>query len=341
MYDIRVAVVILNWNGEKFLHKFLPGVMSALPDYARVFVADNGSTDGSVAFLKQNYPQVALVLLDKNYGFAGGYNKALKNIDAEYFVLLNSDILVSGGWIEKIIDFMEKDKTVACCQPKILSYYQPQFFEYAGAAGGFIDYLGYPFCRGRIFDTQEKDNGQYDKPSEVFWASGACLFLRSKAFYDVSGFDDDFFAHMEEIDMCWRMKRVGWRVFSCPQSVVFHVGGGTLPKNNPYKTFLNFRNSHYMLAKNLNNSRFILFFITRLLLDILAAFQFLFKGQTKDFLAVWKALFAALSMMKENRRKFKTLPNVNVKGVFQRSIVKYYFLNGEKKFSDLKSEYFT
>ncbi len=338
---MRLAVVILNWNGEKYLHEFLPAVVSTLPPYAKIFVADNASTDGSVSFLKKYYPQVNMILLDKNYGYAGGYNKALQKISAEFFVLLNSDILVTGGWIEKIVDFMDDDKTIACCQPKILNYYHPQFFEYAGASGGFIDYLGYPFCQGRIFDTLEKDDSQYDNPVEIFWASGACLFLRSEAFYEVSGFDDDFFAHMEEVDMCWRLKRKGWRVFSYPKSVVYHVGGGTLPKNNPYKTFLNFRNSHYMLAKNLNNSRFIPLFIIRILLDQLAAFVFLFKGQTKDFIAVWKALFAAFSMIKANRKKYNALPDVKVKGIYRKSIVKNYFFNGEKKFSDLKKEYFT
>ncbi len=341
MYDLKVAVVILNWNGEKYLREFLPAVVDALPDYAGVFVADNGSSDGSVAFLKENFPQVQLILFDENFGFTGGYNKALKKINAEYFVLLNSDILVSAGWIENVVEFMDKDRYIACCQPKILSYHNPRKFEYAGAAGGFIDYLGYPFCRGRVFDTLEEDNGQYDKPLEVFWASGACLFVRAKAFFEANGFDDDFFAHMEEIDMCWRMKRLGWRIFSCPQSVVFHVGGGTLPRSNPHKTFLNFRNSHYMLAKNVKISRFIPLFIARILLDQIAAFQFLVKGQINDFLAVWKALFVAFSMLGANRRKFVKLPDSNVEGIFQRSIVKMYFLERQKKFPEFNKDLFS
>ncbi len=247
----QAAVVILNWNGKKFLEEFLPSVIKYSSDAADIIVADNASEDDSVDFLKKNFPQVKIILNEQNYGFAEGYNKALSKVEAKYYILLNSDIEVSKDWIEPVISCMEKDEKIGACQPKIRSLHEPEMFEYAGASGGFIDKLGYPFCRGRLFHTLEKDNGQYDDKKEVFWATGACLFVRSDLYNKLGGLDSDFFAHMEEIDYCWRLKNYGYKVYVCPESIVYHVGGGTLPKAPYCKTYLNFRNNLTLLYKNL------------------------------------------------------------------------------------------
>jgi GT2 family glycosyltransferase len=255
----KVAVVILNWNGKKFLEKFLPSVLSTLPNYAKLYVADNASTDDSIALLKETFPTIKLVENPDNEGYAKGYNDALERIKADYYILLNSDVEVTKNWIEPIIDIMERDDQIAVCQPKLRDYNLRDKFEYAGAGGGFIDKYGYPFCRGRIFQKVEYDEMQYNETADVFWASGACMFVRSNTFWELEGFDPDFFAHMEEIDFCWRAKNKGYRIVCVPQSTVFHVGGGTLPSNSSFKTFLNFRNNLFLLFKNLETKRFYLF----------------------------------------------------------------------------------
>lgn len=277
--------------------------MSHTPDYAEVIVADNASTDDSLEFMRSHYPTLRLILNDRNYGFAEGYNVALAQVEADYYCLLNSDIEVAPGWVETVMETMDANPQVAAVQPKILSYHSRESFEYAGAAGGFIDKYGYPFCRGRIFDTVETDDGQYDTPMDIFWATGAALFVRSSVYREVGGLDADFFAHMEEIDLCWRIKNRGYRIMAEPRSVVYHVGGGTLPKNNAFKTYLNFRNNHFLLLKNLPRHRLFPTFLMRLALDNVAAFSFLLKGQGKDFKAVYKAHFAVTKQFKKMKSK--------------------------------------
>ncbi len=337
---IKLAIVILNWNGKEYLTRFLPSVLKNSPVYARVIVADNGSKDGSISMLENHFPEVWVIDLGKNYGYTGGYNRALEQIDAEFFVLLNSDMEVSPGWINPLMELMDGDDSVAACQPKIMSWHQRDEFEYAGASGGFIDYLGYPFCRGRIFEHLEKDTGQYEDVMEVFWATGACLFVRAKDFRDAGALDEEFFAHMEEIDLAWRFKRMGKKVYCCPKSIVYHVGGGTLPKNNPRKTYLNFRNNMFLLARNLPARTFYPVFLQRLLLDNLAATRFLLNGQYKDFVAVEKAIFSVVARLRAKRKQGKALPYRKVYPVYKKSIVRAYFLGGLKQFSSLKSKYF-
>lgn len=330
---MKTAVVILNWNGRKFLEQFLPSVIKHSAD-ATVFVADNGSTDDSVSYLQKNFPQVSIVSSTENKGFAGGYNEALKHVKAEYFILLNSDVEVTEGWIKPVIDLMDSDKTIAACQPKIRMYADKQLFEYAGAAGGFIDKYGYPFCRGRIFETLEEDKGQYNDNCEVFWATGACMFVRSEVFFKADGFDEDFFAHMEEIDLCWRMKNLGHKIMYCCGSKVYHVGGGTLQKSNPLKTYLNFRNSLMMLIKNTEGFKLFRVLFIRAVLDDVAQLKFLLSGNFKDFVAVQKAQFYVFFHFFKIKKKRKAVKE-NVSGVYNRSIVADYFLRGKKKFSDL------
>lgn len=286
----KVAVVILNWNGRQkgLIEQYLPSVVEYSKE-AEVFVADNGSEDDSLEFIKANFPTVNLILLDKNYGFTGGYNRALSQIEADYFILLNDDVEVTENWIPPLIEKMEADKTIAVCQPKLLSYKDKVSFEYAGAAGGYLDYLGYPFCAGRVFQNLEKDNGQYDKEREIFWATGAAMFVRADVFRSVGGLDEDFFAHMEEIDFCWRVKNAGYKVMYYPQSTVYHFGAATLQTNNPKKTFLNFRNNLLLLYKNLPEENFSSVFFKRRCLDYLAAFVFLLQGNKEDCKAVFDA----------------------------------------------------
>ena len=266
----RVKIVILNWNGRDYLKRFLPTLVSRTPG-AGIVVADNGSTDDSVRFLERSYPQVELLRLDRNYGYAEGYNRALAGLNAEYFVLLNSDVEVTEGWLDPLVRTLDGDGSVAAVSPKIRSFGEPDKFEYAGAAGGFIDFLGYPFCRGRILDSIESDKGQYDDPREVFWASGACMAVRADVFRSLGGFDGDFFAHMEEIDFCWRAQLAGYAVRVEPRSCVLHVGGGTLPNNSPQKIYLNFRNNLCMLFKNLSPLSFWPVLFARMALDGAAA----------------------------------------------------------------------
>ncbi|MFZ2791842.1 MAG: glycosyltransferase family 2 protein, partial [Bacteroidales bacterium] len=274
---IRTAVVILNWNGRKFLEQFLPGVVkNTLAPDTSVIVADNGSEDDSLLWVTENHPEVEVIRLDNNYGYAGGYNRALKEVEAEYYILLNSDVDVEPAWAEKLITFMEMHPNVGACQPRIRSYSNRDSFEYAGAAGGYIDRLGYPFCRGRIFDTVENDHGQYDDVREIFWASGSCMVVRGAAFDQCDGFDESFFVHMEEIDLCWRMQNAGYTISYFPHSVVWHVGGGTLGYGSPSKIYYNFRNSLIMLAKNLPAKHLRRTILTRQVLDGLAAVMLLF-----------------------------------------------------------------
>jgi GT2 family glycosyltransferase len=334
---MKIAVVILNWNGKKFLEEFLPNVIEHSADRAEVIVADNASTDGSVVFLKQNYPNIRLIQNAENGGFSKGYNDALKHVDADYFVLLNSDMEVTPNWIQPVIDLMDNDPTVAVCQPKIRSYSEREKFEYAGAAGGFIDRFGYPFCRGRVFDTTEIDTGQYDDVCEIFWATGAAMFVRASVYREFGGLDEDFFAHMEEIDFCWRVKNAGYRVMYCPNSTVYHVGGGTLPKQSSRKTYLNFRNNLSMLYKNLYiTERFFVFFV-RGFLDDAAALKFLLGGSFGDFTAIPKAylhFFKNFPKIRKKRKQQKTICRYHA-GMADFSVVWRYYVMKKKTFRQL------
>lgn len=282
-----VAVVILNWNGEEMLRQFLPSVVENTPE-AEIVVADNASTDGSLTWLTEEMPVVRQVVLDRNYGFAEGYNKALAAVTAEYYVLLNSDVEVTEGWLTPMLNYMDAHPEVAACQPKLRCQWDKSMLEYAGACGGYLDRLGYPYCRGRIFATVEADEGQYDDIAPVFWATGAALMIRRVAYWEVGGLDGRFFAHQEEIDLCWRLRSRGMGIVCIPQSVVYHVGGGTLPKENPHKTYLNFRNNMLLLYKNLPEDCFARVMFWRFWLDALASLVFLLKGEWGSFKAVWK-----------------------------------------------------
>ena len=337
---MHIAVVILNWNGKSFLEKFLPSLLANSSKEAEVIVADNASTDDSVLFLRSAYPQIRIIQHDHNFGFAKGYNLALAQVEADYYVLLNSDIEVTPGWIEPVIELMESDTSIAACQPKIRSYYEPQKFEYAGAAGGFIDKYGYPFCRGRFFQSIEEDHGQYDDICEIFWATGACMFVKASLFHQYGGLDEDFFAHMEEIDFCWRLKNEGYRIMYCPSSVVYHIGGGTLPKVSWRKTYLNFRNNCNLLYKNLPSNLLLEVFAKRLVLDGIAATKFLVTAGFKDFFAVSKAHFSFYRSLGKTKQKRKKLKQGQVTNIYQKNVVFEYYLRGKKKFTDLDPERF-
>lgn len=335
---LKVAVVILNWNGLKFLKQFLPDVVENSKGIGyKVIVADNGSTDTSVDYIKSEHTDVKVIEFDKNYGFTGGYNKALEKIDAEYFVLLNSDVEVTSDWISPIINYLDKNKDVAAVQPKILAQYNKKQFEYAGAAGGFIDEYGYPFCRGRIFDELENDENQYDDTIEIFWASGACLFIRSED-YLKNKLDNDFFAHMEEIDLCWRLKNQGKKIIFFPKVAVYHVGGGTLPKTSAHKLFLNYRNNLLLLYKNLPKEKTFKVLFIRMLLDGISAFVYLLKFKFSFFAAVFRAHLAFYKL----KPKYKIVRNNllqnntdNHKEIYKKSIVVDYFLRKKSKFTHL------
>jgi len=335
----EVAVVILNWNGQSFLEKFLPSVI-AHSGNAAIYMADNQSTDNSVAFVQTKYSSIQIIINNSNQGFAHGYNSALKSVKEKYYVLLNSDVEVSENWLMPLFQLMESNSTIAACQPKILDYNKPDYFEYAGAAGGFIDKNAYPFCRGRLFNTLEKDHGQYNDTLEVFWATGACMFVRSDAFWYVGGFDSDYFAHMEEIDLCWRMKNCGYKIYVQPQSKVYHVGGGTLNKLSPKKTFLNFRNNLITLTKNSTSKILVLKIVYRMILDGIAGIKFLVEGNANHCLAVIKAHFAfyaSLPQTLQKRKAMKTLKGFEFTKtqILKRNIVFIYFLKSKKVFSDL------
>jgi GT2 family glycosyltransferase len=337
----KTAVVILNWNGKKFLEQFLPVIITYSQDHAEIIIADNASTDNSVNFLQENFPAIQVIRNATNGGFSKGYNDAFQSIKADYFILLNSDIEVTENWIKPIIDLMEQDKNIAACQPKILSYFERQKFEYAGAAGGFIDRFGYPFCRGRLFQAIEEDHGQYNDVTEIFWASGACMFVRAEHYYKLGGLDNDFFAHMEEIDFCWRAKNEGLKIMYCPDSIVYHIGGGTLPKKSAHKTYLNIRNNIIMLFKNLPRKRLNTVLGLRFILDMIAALKFLIDGGFDDFWAVFKAYYAVYSNIRKYRRKRKLIHQGKVSEIYLGSVVLEYFVRRRKTFAQLKSHKFS
>ena len=330
----KIAIVILNWNGIKYLQRFLASVVSNSGSVdSEVWVVDNGSTDDSVEYVKHEFPTVKVLCFNENYGFTGGYNRALRSIKSEYYVILNSDIEVSPNWLDPIIDSMDKDSSIAASAPKLLEWNNKNTFEYAGAAGGFIDHLGFPFCRGRIISKVENDVGQYDNPISVFWATGAALVIRSEIFHSLGGFDDLFFAHMEEIDLCWRIKNAGYQIYNYPQSAVYHVGGGTLPNNNPHKIFLNYRNNLLLLFKNLPSNRVFKVLFYRFFLDMASFGVFLLQGKFKFAGAVIRAYCDFFKM-----RKKYTIDRTNLKwhpDIYHKSIVFKFFLKKKHKFSDL------
>lgn len=305
---MEVAVVILNWNGEKHLRRFLPSVVENTPEqYARIVVADNGSTDGSLCFVRESFPNVGIIELDKNYGFTGGYNKALSQIDADYYLLLNSDVKTPKGWLSPLVARIESDERIAAVMPKIKSLDNPDMFEYAGAAGGLLDILGYPYCRGRVTSYIERDNGQYDDAAEVFWASGAAMLVRSEVYRSLGGLDEDYFAHMEEIDFCWRAKNSGMSVWCEPASEVFHLGGGTLSNDSPHKLYLNFRNGLATMFKNLPTAVLVPVMLLRMTMDGVIGCGYLVSGKAERFVAVIKAHLSFYGMISALIKKRKKL----------------------------------
>ncbi|MFN5135513.1 MAG: glycosyltransferase family 2 protein [Chitinophagaceae bacterium] len=334
MQQPSAAIVILNWNGKKFLEQFLPSVLNSTYSNKRVIVADNASTDDSIVFVKNTFPTVEILTGNQNLGFAGGYNYFLKQVQADYYILLNSDVEVTPGWIEPIIELMENNASIAACQPKLLSWHLKNEFEYAGASGGWIDSLGYPFSRGRLFDVCEKDEGQYNTTAPVFWASGAALFIRAKCFHEMNGFDAFFFAHMEEIDLCWRLQRSGYQIYACPQSIVYHVGAGTLPKGSKRKVYLNFRNNLIMLTKNLPLVELLWKLPVRISLDAISAWKELLLGYPRYFKGVLTAHFSYAAWLFTKGKRFKA-PYPPLKGVYKGSIIRQHFLKGRQKFSEI------
>ena len=329
---MKIAVVILNWNGILLLEKFLPNVIKYSHE-AEIYVADNASTDDSISYIKAFFPSVKIIKNDSNLGFASGYNEALKHVDAEIYALVNSDIEVTENWLQPILKTFETEPQTAIIQPKILDFKRKEYFEYAGAAGGFIDQYGYPYCRGRIFDTLEKDSGQYDDNCEIFWASGACFFIRSSVYNELNGFDDDFFAHQEEIDLCWRAFNKGYKIKYNSGSVVYHVGGATLEQGHPMKTFLNFRNSLLMLTKNLPKEKLYSILAVRMILDGIAGIQFLTQGKFRHFWAILKAHGAFYSLFSTT---YKKRNNFQQQAYFTaKSIVYLYFIRKIRVFNDL------
>jgi GT2 family glycosyltransferase len=333
-----VAIVILNWNGKKYLQQFLPSVLSTTYSNLQVIVADNASTDDSIAYLKEHFPGVGIIALPQNFGFAKGYNEALKQVNTEYYVLLNSDVEITPYWLQPMIALLEQNELNVACQPKVLSFHERSMFEYAGAAGGWIDSLGYPFSRGRLFDVLEKDEGQYNTTEEIFWASGAALVIKQKAFWEAGGFDESFFAHQEEIDLCWRLKIKGYKIYCCHESVVYHVGGGTLNKGNSFKTYLNFRNNLMMLSKNLSSAEAVWKIPLRLILDQVTAWKGLLTGDTAYFKAIQKAQYNFLSWslsVKKNEKDKKDISLSSLSGVYKGSIIWQHFVKKKKTFLEI------
>ena len=336
----KVAIVILNWNGQAMLEKYMPSVLQYSKDEATVYVADNASTDQSMEMLRQHFPGVKLIQLEKNWGFAEGYNKALKQVDAEYYLLLNSDIEVTHHWLTPMTEYLDNHPDVAACQPKLLSIFDKDRFEYAGASGGYLDHFGYPFCRGRIFETVEEDNGQYDYATDILWATGAALMIRSKDYWEAGGLDGRFFAHNEEIDLCWRLRIRGRRIVCLPESYVYHVGGGTLPKGNPMKTFLNFRNNLTMLYKCLPDKDLKSVMRWRWWLDYMAAWEMLIlKRNVGDFKAIYRARRAFKRWRKDFETDRKAIQASRVaKEIPERrafSLLWQYYVKGRKTFAQL------
>ncbi|MBC6399706.1 MAG: glycosyltransferase family 2 protein [Ekhidna sp.] len=325
----KVAVVILNYNGAQYLEQFLPTVIDKSQN-ADIVVADNKSTDDSVRLLKEKFPAVKLIELDKNHGFAGGYNESLKQVDSDYYVLLNSDVEVTDNWLEPLLHFLATRPRYALCQPKIKNYNNRDKFEYAGACGGFIDSMGYPYCRGRIFDSTETDTGQYDHPVDIFWSSGACMMIRSEDFHRINGFDASFFAHMEEIDLCWRLRSLGYKAKAVPDSVVFHVGGGTLSYQSPFKTYLNFRNGLKLLLRNLPVWQLFIKIPVRFFLDWIAMIAFLIQGNGKQAISVLKAHMFVI-------RKIAGIlkSRTHTSKIFSKKLILWdYYVLKKKKYSD-------
>ena len=339
MHQPKVAAVIIHWNRCKLLEQFLPFLMASTYTNLEVYVADNASTDDTIPFLEAHYPSVKIIRLDKNYGYAGGYNEALKHVKADYYVLINNDIEVTQGWVEPVIAEVQKDSKIAACQPKLLQYHHKEKFEYAGAAGGMMDSLGYVFCRGRIFEVDEVDKHQYQDTTEIFWASGACLFIRAEAFHEVGGFDKHFFAHMEEVDMCWRLQQRGYRVMAVPASEVYHVGGGTLSKQSPQKTYLNFKNSLCMLFKNLPASKLIWLIPIRSCLDLLSSIFFLMNALPQHSWAIHRAhadFFFNLGQWFRLRKETQAqVTTHDLHGTYKGSIVYQHFIKKVKYYSEL------
>lgn len=336
----KIAVVILNWNGKSLLEKFLPALLAYTPqDVADIIVADNASDDDSVFFLESEYPEIEIIRLDKNYGFAEGYNRTIAQLEHQYVVLLNSDVEVTPNWLETALNYLEKHPEVVALQPKILSYRDKLSFEYAGACGGFLDIYGYPFCRGRIFNIVEKDEKQYEGCINILWASGACLFIKTAAYKNVGGLDTMFYAHQEEIDLCWRLANRGKRIVCLPSSVVYHIGGATLSMSNPYKTFLNFRNNLLMIYKNMPEQYLQKVLRTRFFLDILAALMFLFKGESKNS----KAVFKARKEFKQMKNQYKQIRLNNLSEslnelppqIYRKSIIFAFYCKNKKKYNEL------
>jgi len=336
----NVAVVILNFNGEKLLPQFLPSVL-AYSGQAKIIVVDNCSTDGSVSLLKKSFPQIELILFKKNLGYCGGYNAALAEINSEIVVLLNSDVEVTMDWLQSPLQLLESQSNIVAVQPKILSYHHKNKFEYAGAAGGFIDTMGYPFCRGRIFKTLETDEGQFNDQAEIFWASGACLFIKKEKYVAVGGLDEDFFAHMEEIDLCWRLHRAGYSVYFDGNSTVYHVGGGTLTTGSPRKVYFNFKNGLSLLLKNLPANELVYKMPFRIILDWVAALDFLFHGLGGSCLAVLKAhasFFSGLANDLKKRKSWKKLGFAVSQGkILKKLIIVDYFLQGRTTYTEIKN----
>ncbi|MDX1627952.1 MAG: glycosyltransferase family 2 protein [Fulvivirga sp.] len=338
----QAAVVILNYNGKHYLEKFLLGVLEHSGSH-RVIVADSCSTDDSVTFLKVKFPQVELIELPENKGYSYGYNQALSQIkDVDFYILLNSDVEVTPSWIDPVIDLMSKDAAIAAAQPKILDYKKKSHFEYAGAAGGFLDTLGYPFCRGRLFLHLEEDRGQYDDVRQVFWATGACLFIRADIYHELNGLDEDFFAHMEEIDLCWRINQAGYKVMYVGQSKVYHVGGGTLDKSHPRKTYLNFRNGLSILYKNYNDRELYLKLPIRIFLDVVAAIKFMLFDSFQHGWAVCKAHVDFLKEFRKNYIKRQVTKKIKqrkkLSTIYSGSIVFEYFIKGKRRFDQLRKK---
>ncbi len=330
---MKLAIVILNWNGQTLLERFLSGVLAYSPD-AQIYVADNNSTDDSVAYLQENYPEVTLVRNPVNWGFTKGYNEALKSIEADLYCLLISDVEVTPNWLDPILEAFKTNPEIAIIQPKIRDLLNRDHFEYAGAAGGFLDQMGYPFCRGRIFQSLERDEGQYNEASEIFWATGACMFIRREVYEELGGFDEDYFAHQEEVDLCWRAHNKGYKVYYVPDSHVFHLGGSTLSNMNPKKTYLNFRNSLFSITKNLPRKVAFMIILCRLVLDGIAALRFFVQFRFKHCLAI---LRAHLSFYRQFRKIYKKRERSDFVSKYYatKSIVWSYYVNNVRRFDDL------
>lgn len=343
-----VAVVILSWNGKAFLEQYLPSVARLQYQPLDIYVADNASDDDTITFLQQHYPQIQIIRIPKNEGFAKGYNVALNDVVADYYLLLNQDVEVTPDCIEPLVEMIQSSDVIAACQPKICAAWDHTRFEHAGAAGGYIDVFGYPFCRGRLFNVEETDVGQYDDAREIFWASGAAMFIRADLFKRFKGFDGDYFAHMEEIDLCWRLKRAGYKIMYQPASVVYHVGGGSLPKENPFKIYLNFRNSLFMLFKNYESYELVWKFPVRVLLDNIALLHAIFKGRWKEAVAIFRADWHfALSLPLQLKKRYDNwkqfhrnrvaASRVKQSGYYRKSIIWQFFVRGRKTFDALRS----